>query len=357
MSATPLVSISLLLALRAAFGAWFLGMPIHAGPPPVLWPKPYLIVEAEMDRRYVSDLYVYDLTGKQLKTLTAPPLPTCNAVALSPDGAEVAFVANAMALYILSLRHYSLWAIHPGNASAIAFSHHGRGFAYVAGSFANPREQVVRITGPQRRQERRLQNEILNLDFTPADDQLLATVWRDNRTQIDLIDPGSERTQTLLGESGRSYFLQAVSPDGREILIVCRDLDTQADSLGVLDWSSRSYRTLQTFPRNRLVWSAKYTRDGRHIIFLVDRTMLMADADGKNTVGLTGPIPSSDGPKSQGDGPRRFNRRPPGLLSVGKQLAAYLDWPDKVMLVDLQSRKVSAVNISGAKLHKVFVVE
>src|ERR1043166_8595158 len=290
--------------LNVAFSAWYLAVPASADSPPNELPKPYLIVEAEMDRPYVSDLYVYDFTGKQLKRLTSSPLPTCAAVAASRNGSAVAFVANAMALYVLSLQPYWLRPIHTGNSTATTFSNNGRWLAYVAGSFAKPRDQIVRITEvyccKQRRQEWHPGIEICDLDFAPGDDQLLATVWRNDRAQIALIDPDSQQNQTLLEERECSYFLQAVSPDGHEVLFVSSDLKTEADSLNVLEWPSKNLRKLQTFPRNKRLQGAKYAHDGKHIVFLIDGIVAMSDADGKNIVGLNGPMPSSDAPKLLG---------------------------------------------------------
>jgi hypothetical protein len=122
----------------------------QAGPPPVPWAKPYLIVEAWKDRKWVSDLYVYDLAGHEIKRLTATPLPTCHIIAVSPQGTEIAFEANAMSSYVFSLRHDALWPLHVGRTPCAAFSSDGNYTAYVGSSFLDPHEQIIRITGPQR---------------------------------------------------------------------------------------------------------------------------------------------------------------------------------------------------------------
>jgi site-specific DNA-cytosine methylase len=92
---------------------------------------------------------------------------------VSSDGADIAFEANTMSSYVLSLRDEALWPLHTGSTPCAAFSRNGKYVAYVGSSFLNPREQNIRVVG-QRRQETQLCEDVADLLFTPGDKDLLA---------------------------------------------------------------------------------------------------------------------------------------------------------------------------------------
>jgi hypothetical protein len=331
------------------------GFSAFAEPPAVPWPKPYLIVEAWKDRQWVSDLYVYDLAGTQIKRLTPTLLPTCRIIAVSPDGAEIAFEANAMASYVLSLRHEALWPLHTSGTPCAAFSRNGNYVAYLGSSFLNPHEQVIRVVG-QRRQERRVCEDIADLLFAPGDSDLLATVWHENRASVRLIDPASNRQESVLDDEGHSYFLQSVSPNDPQVLIISRDLRTKVDALVSVDWPSRQLHTLRTFPARRPIDNANYSGDGKRILLFADHILVMMDANGENIVGVSGAAPTIEGPvHPEGCGPVMKSRR--GFLSVGRRYASYLGGPESISVVDIQRGEIHQVTLKGTQLQRVFVVD
>ncbi len=356
-----LISPGVISLLRsAACGIWLLGaVTATSEEPPFCGPKPYLIVEAQKEGHDVPDLYLYDLSGRERQRLTGPPLIGCEAAAVSPDGAAAAFMASIRTLYVMSLDYWFLTAIHQGETSATVFSHHGKRLAYAYGFRSDPPDQRVRVERldcPGEGQDIRFNEELSRLDFTPADDQLLATVARGDRNSVVLIDPDSGRTEAILEDDRHSYQVQAVSPFRQEVLFVSREVETGADSLMVLDWPSRASRTLRTFPRNRPVENATYSDDGRHLLFRVDQTWGMAEPNGNNILGLTTPLPAGDRPAPLGcimpPASRLLQR-----LSVGQSFATYIEGEDCVALIDLKSRKVSAIKIPGARLRTVYLVE
>ena len=332
------------------------GVSALAEPPPVPWPKPYLIVEAWKDRQWVSDLYVYDLTGREIKRLTPTLLPTCRIIAVSPDGAEIAFEANAMASYVLSLRHDALWPLHTGRTPCAAFSRNGNSVAYLGSSFLDPHEQVIRIVG-QRRQEKQVREDVADLLFAPGDEDLLATVWHDNRASVRLIDPASDRQESVLDDEQHSYFLQSVSPNDPKVLVIARDLRTKMDALVAVDWPSRRLQTLRTFPARRPIYNAEYSRDGKRILLFADRILVLMDGKGENMGGISEAAPTTEGPvRPEGCGPVMKSRR--GFLSVGRNYAAYIGAGGKLIsVVDMQRSEINEVTLSGTQLRHVYIVD
>jgi Tol biopolymer transport system component len=323
--------------------------------PPVPWPKPYLIVEAWKDRQWVSDLYVYDLSGREIKRLTPPLLPTCRMIAMSADGADIAFEANAMCSYVLSLRYEALWPLHTSSTRCAAFSRNGKYVAYVGSSFLNFREQIIRVAG-QRRQETQLCEDVADLLFTPGDKDLLATVWYGNRATVSLIDPASGRQESVLDDEGHSYFLQSVSPNDAQVLVISRDLQTEEDALVAVDWPSRRLHTLRTFPARRFIYSADYSADGKRVLSFADHILVMMDADGKNLVGLSGSAPTTENPvRAKGCGPEMKSRR--GFLSVGRRYASYIRGGDSICVADIQRGEIHQIPLKGTQLRRVFVVD
>ena len=134
---------------------------------------PRLLVEGWLDREGVSDLYIYDLAGKREKRLTDKPLPTCVSQAISPDGHDVAFVANAGALHVLSVKHHVLSTLHAGRTGAVAFSHDSSAAAFVVLSTdrnapAAIRVKPVRAGSPIGASKADVLGEVRDLEFTPT---------------------------------------------------------------------------------------------------------------------------------------------------------------------------------------------
>ena len=274
---------------------------------------------------------------------------------MSPDGAEIAFEANASASYGFSLRYESLWPLHIGRTPCAAFSRDGKYIAYVGSSFLNPHEQVLRVTG-SRTQERRVFEDIADLLFAPGDRDLLATVWHDKRASVRLIDPASDRQESVFDDEGHSYFLQSVSPNDPHVLIIASDLRTKVDALVSVAWPSRQSHTLRTFSARRPINNADYSRDGRHILFFADRILVMMDANGQNMVGVSGDAPTSEAPvHPEGCGPVMKSRR--GFLSVGRRYAAYLGGRESVAVMDLEHGEIHQVPLTGTQLRRVYIVD
>jgi len=184
----------------------------------------------------------------------------------------------------------------------------------------------------------------------------LTTVWHNNRASVRLIDPESDHEESVLDDEGHSYFLQSVSFNDSQVLIISRDLRTKVDALVSVDWPSHRLHTLRTFPARRPIDNAEYSGDGKRILLFADHILVMMDSDGENMVGVSGAAPTTEGPvRPEGCGPVIKSRR--GFLSVGKRYASYLGGGGSISVVDIQRGEIHQVTLKGTQLRRVFVVD
>jgi hypothetical protein len=184
----------------------------------------------------------------------------------------------------------------------------------------------------------------------------LATVSRDNRASIGIINSASDRDDSVLNDEKHSYFLQSVCSTDSKILVLERDLGSHADSLATLDWPSRQLHTLRTFPAGRPVYNANYSTDGRHILAFSDGVLVMMDANGENMVGVSAAAPTTE--RSVPPlvcGSVMKSRR--GFLSVGRHYAAYVHGSESISVVDIQRGDIHEVSFPGIQLRRVFIAD
>lgn len=347
------------------------------GPPPVPWPKPYLVVEAWGDRPYVSDLYVYDLNGRRLARLTQEPLPSCYNPVLSPDGSELVFTANAMNLYALSLRYYLINALYVGTPGAAAFSTDGRRIAFVGRtSEADPRASLNVSPLYEEAEKKPVApipldadpNDVQDLTFSPGRSQIVYTQWHGDKADLKVCDLATRTCSTLLSQPGVSFYEPTFSPDGKTLLFVREDVQVyslMSLSLMSLRRPDKIPGVLKMFPRGRELSMPTFTRDGRHIVFSLGGVIGWMSAAGgdseESAEGLSGPLPITGLPLQLDiiDRPRpvRFRGAP---FDVGQNFVVYTEWKDEknaVMIVDLRTKAIRNVPITANHVGAALLVE
>jgi len=347
------------------------------GPPPVPWPKPYLVVEAWGDRPYVADLYVYDLNGKRLQRLTQEPLPSCYNPVLSPDGSELVFTANAMNLYALSLRYNLINALYVGTPGAAAFSANGRRLAFVGRtSEADPRASLY--VSPLYEEMKKTPvapipldadpNDIQDLTFSPDRSPVLYVQWKGDHADLRVCDLATRTCSTLLSQPAASFYEPTFSPDGKTLLFVREDHEVYSlMSLSPMSLHPllRGLVVFKTFPRGRDLSMPTFTRDGKHIVFSLGGVIGWMGADGQNdedsAEGLSGPLPVTDLPPLRGFDkrarPARFRGAP---FDVGQNYVIYTEWKNEksaLMMVDLRTKTIRKVPLAVSHLSRALLVE
>ncbi len=360
ISAAAALALALLLSALTGYA--------QNGPPPVPWPKPYLIVEAWGDRQYVSDLYVYDLNGKRLARLTQEPLPSCYSPVLSPDGSELVFTANAMNLYALSLRYNLINALYVGTPGAAAFSADGRRLAFVGRtSDAAPRASLN--VSPLYEEAKKTPvapipldadpNDIQDLAFSPERSRIVYAQWHGDKADLKVCDLATRTCSMLLSQTERSFYEPIFAPDGKTLLFVRED--HEVCSLMSLRWPEKNPSVFKTFPRGYDLSMPTFTRDGKHIVFSLGGVIGWMDTNGDHTEGLSRPLPVTDLPPMRGFRDRARPVRAPGAwLDVSQNYVVYREWKDEksaLMMVDLRTKAIRKVPITANHIGAALLVE
>jgi dipeptidyl aminopeptidase/acylaminoacyl peptidase len=332
---------------------------VSAAPPPVPFAKPYLVVEAWLDRANVSDLYVYDLDGKQLQRLTQPPLPTCAHALVTPEGSEVAFVANASALYMLSLRHNSLWCVYAGNPTAMTFSKDGKSIAYAAKKFASSNETVLRaqalFAGGLKPVEIVLMNQVTGLDFAPDALHLIATVSSNYSSSVVSYKLDSKQMEILLSDEDYSYSSPCFTPDGGAVVAIKQTRRGTESSIVSTQWPKQADTVVvRTFPKGRSVDSLAVSFDGNSILFVLDGVLGRMRRDGTALEGLSGELPMSE------VNAFRNKRRGTSPISMSTNHVVLTSWEgnnSEISLLDLRTKQKRILSLPRVNIRSVHLVE
>ncbi len=306
----------MLAMLLLTFGGNAIAQQSESGQPA----KPFLLVEGWWDRNYVSDLYTLEMSGKPIKRLTSEPLPTNRLVAVAPGTGDPYFVANAMALYRLSLRGNILASVHSQNIGAIAISANGSTAAIVVspdvppgGAYVSPAPgRALATTDPPLNLRvtpslagstwRPVQFPLpagvapTEMTFTPDGEHVLITHWAGGRNaQLLLVDLKSGTTRTVLAADGVSYYGPAFAPDGKSLLAVREDLTAGRWAIVSLAWrESTAPAVILTAPRGVSLSTPIFLADGRRFLFQQNDALARATLDGKTIDALFGNLEQKD---------------------------------------------------------------
>jgi hypothetical protein len=295
------------LVLLAALAGVTRGGEVAAEPP--LRP-PYLLVEAWFDRPYCSDLYAFDLDGKLLRRLTREPLPTCALAAASAgSGGQILFVANASALYDLSLRHNLISSIHSGNVGPVALSPAGHAVAYTTTPFAGG-GQVLRVQpliagAAVERLEMPVPDEPTELALTPDGKHVLLTTWASGRAELIACDLTTHVRRPFLNSPTHSFYQPTFASDGKSFLAVREDRSAGEWAVVSVSWPAGDVRIVRRAGPGHLLAEPRPTQDGRYVLFTQDGILARCTPDGQNVTGLSGPLDERPRPVS----PRSIEKR------------------------------------------------
>jgi len=337
--------------------------------------KPYLLVQAWYDRPHVSDLYAFDFDGKLLRRLTREPLPACSMAAVCPETGDVAFVANASALYCLAVRHNILIALNAGDVGPVAISQRGEAAAFVVGAFdrtADPSRRVrVRplVAGsPVKRCEVPLNadQDPSDLAFSPDATQLLITTWIGSRAQVSICDLATRKLRPILADANLSYCQPTFSPDGKTVLAVRTDPAAREWSIVAHALATGDVTILRTAPRGRPLSVPIYTADGKLIVFAQDSALARMNADGQAVEPLVGQLDPTPHPDHI-DGVRKLSvdkgvraTRGPGTPPFVTRHLVHFEWENdaaRVSVIDVRAKTVKLIQLPKGRVLRAAVVE
>ena len=325
-----------------------------------------MVVEAWHDREYCSDLYAYDFDGNLLRRLTQKPLPSCGLAAVSEDGHQVMFVANASAFYNLNVRHDSIASLSAGNVEAVAIAPGGKGVAYAARGFAEKAGLVLRVQplvsgGPFQRTEIALQAEPNELALAPKGKQVLLTEWSGNRARVDRCDLESGKIEGWMVDPKVSYYSPTFAPDGSSVAAIGEDLNTGKWTIVSKSWPDGEFRTLRSAPRGVVLSSPVFTADGKHLLFWQSDVLARMPAGGGDAIGLSGELDNSERAMPH---PALLDRvRPVRASSLPLLVERWIatvehEKPDgRLVLIDVRSKEVKTVPLPKGRLVSAVVVE
>jgi hypothetical protein len=359
-------------------------------------PKPFLLIEGWLDRNYVSDLYAYSLDGKLIRRLTSEPLPTCGLVAITPGGTEVFFVANASALYGLSLRHNVLWSLHSSNAETPAVSRLGDAIAFVTRTDAPPgttrgavpanaagRPLALRVRplfagGPS---QFLLPADVVpsEMAFAPDGQHVLIANWvRGGNAQLVLANLTTGAITPVIADARFSYYQPVFAPDGKSLLAVREDYHNGRWSIVSLPWpavrggtgAANAPTVLLTGPLGVSLSMPIFVADGKHFLYHQEDALVRATLDGKSVEPLAGAFDQKDRewfPGMGNLGNRVRPTRPSWLPTVVTRYFARVEWHERkdssapamadLIIIDVQTKERRVVPIRAGNFRAAVVVE
>jgi hypothetical protein len=333
---------------------------------PLALPKPYVVVEAWHDREYCSDLYAYDFDGKMLRRLTDRPLPSCNLMAVSENGDQVTFIANASAFYNLSTRHDLIAPLHAGNVEAVAMVTGGSGVAYTACGFEWGNGQFLYVQplvggAPLKRIEIELLATPQELAFSPEGKKILLTMWNGDRARIDYCDLESRKFEAWMSDPNVSYYEPTFAPDGGSVAAICESLDTGEWTIVSKGWPAGDVKTLRAGPRGVAMSTPIFTADGKHLLFWQGGVLARMTVEGGEAEGLSGEVdntPQAVVPLGLLDRPRPARSASMPLV-VGRWIAFidYVKPGGRLVVIDVRTKEKKIVPLPKGKLVRAVVVE
>lgn len=355
--------------------------------------RPFLLVEGWFDREWVSDLYTFTMDGRLIKRLTSEPLPTNHLVTVASGLGDPYFVANASALYSLSLRHNLLMPVHAANVGVVAVAPDGRTAAFVIAADAPPGTPyvapqrarasvsagpplVLRVTpviagSPWRPVQFTLPPQVIptEMTFTPDGGHVLITHWPGEHTaQLLMVDLKNGASQTVLAGDDVSYYQPVFAPDGKSLLAVREDFRAGRWSIISLPWPvAGSPAVIVTSPRGVSLSKPAFLADGTRFLFQQEETLVRATLDGKSVDPLTGTLDLKDHEWLPGLVDRRRPTRAGWMPGVVIRYIARLEWRERsnhedpaladLIVIDVQTGRRTTVPMPSGKLLAAVVVE
>ena len=342
--------------------------------------SPRLLIGASLDRAGASDVYVYDLRGKQERRLTGKPLATCSIRAVSDGGRQVAIDTDASALHVLSPAHDVLYTLQAGRTGAVAFSHDASAAAYVlpAGGFgradaaAGPTICVKPVVAGSPVAATRAAvvegaTDVREVEFSRDGKTVYYTAAADpaGPSSVYELELASGASEKVLGAEGKSYWHVVAAPNGR-LLALCDDPAARRQALVSLNPASREEAVMAEFPAGRTVTAFALAEGGEKIAFVLDGVAGVMDADGTRWAGLSGalplePVPAAAGLRSISDR-KVTNAKTPGypLHAAGRYVSVVLppeDGVGRVAVYDLRTGGVQVVTIQKGPVYAAFVID
>lgn len=355
--------------------------------------RPFLLVEGEFDRKYVSDLYTFTMDGKLIKRLTNEPLPSISLVAVAPVLGDPYFEGGA--LYSLSLRHNMLMAVHAGPSSLVpAVSLDGKTSAFITEPVALPgsdtgaferlragdrsaqplvlRVQPVVADSPWRRPiQMPLPAGVVptEMTFTPDGEQVLITHWPGNGTaQLLLVDLSTGDSHTVLASEGLSYYAPAFAPDGKSLLAVREDFAAGRWAVVSLAWPDGKEPTaIVTAPRGASLSTPIFLADGKRFLFHQDDTLVRATLDGRIIEPIFGSLDQKGREWNSHVADRRRPVRAGWIPQVVNRYFARVEWHERVtatadpaadlIVIDVQTGQQTRVPMPSDRIRMAVVVE
>ena len=338
---------------------------------------PRLLIGASLDRAGASDVYVYDLNGKQERRLTGKPLATCSIVAVSDGGGQVAIETNTWALHVLSPAHDVLYTLQAGRTGAVAFSHDDSAAAYVL-----PADRLDAEAGPSIRVKPVVAGspvaatraavvagaaDVREVEFSRDGKAVFYTAAADpaGASSVYQLELTSGVSEKLLGAEGHSYWHALAAPDGR-LFALRDDPAARRQALVSVDVASREEAVVAEFPAGRTVTAFALAEGGKKIAFVLDGVAGVMDADGTHWAGLSAPLPLEPVPAAAGlrsiSDRKVTNAKTPGypLHAAGRYVSLVLppeDGVGRVAVYDLRTGTTRIVAIKQGPVYAAFVMD
>lgn len=328
--------------------------------------EPRVIVEGWLDRENCSDLYAFDFAGVLLRRLTAEPLPSCSLAAVSSEGDQIAFNANASALYCLHERHHLVVPLYAGDVGPVAMSPKGDGIAYVARGFEKNSGQFLFVQpllagAAFERIQISLTESPAELTFSRDSKQVLLTTWTDGRARIDRCDLRTRKLETLLSDPLISYYEPTFTADGKTLAVISENNASGESMLIGRPWPTGDLKAIRPAPLGVALSTPVYTDDGTYLLFEQDGVLARVPSDGGKAEGLSGPLDETPRPINQLRRSDRAQpaRRPSTPLLVHRWIARLEndDAHGKVVVINVQTKEKRVLLLPKGRLLSATVVE